>query len=131
MRKHYTAVCSSKKMNRRPLRRVVTSYEYTDEDEDVVVVSTKDDMTDWIRDTDFITRVIEVANDHDYNQRYVTPESFADWSERWLYNMLEGMVDDEELIIPDGVDVNSLISDEIVNELREQAMSGDFSPWGF
>lgn len=131
MRKHYTAVCSSKKMSKRPLRRVVTSYEYKDDDEDIVVISTEADMTDWIRDTDFITRVIDIANDNDYNQLYVTPESFADWSEHWLYSVLEDMVDNDELIIPDGVDVNSLVSDEIVNELREQAMSGDFSPWEF
>ena len=131
MRKHYTAVCSSKKMSKRPLRRVVTSYEYKDGDEDIVIISTQDDMTDWIRDVDLITSVIDIANDQDYNQRYVTPESFADWSEHWLYRVLKNKVDDDELIIPDGVDVESLVSDEIVNELREQAMSGDFSPWGF
>ena len=99
----------------------VKAYGETD---GVTIIKSVQDMTNFIHAKGLIDRAIEWANDTDKFWEYDTPESFSAYSEEWLERLITKMVDEGDIeVIGDPI---SLISDEIRNELREKASSGDF-----
>lgn len=91
---------------------------------EVPVIKSVQDMTNFIQGKGLINTAIDWANDTDKSWEYDTPETFSDYSAEWLKKLITEMVDDGDIeTVGDPI---SLISDEIWNELREQASSGDF-----
>lgn len=91
---------------------------------EVPVIKSVQDMTNFIHDRGLINTAIDWANDSDKSWEYDTPETFSAYSVEWLKRLINEMVDDGDIeTVGDPI---SLISDEIWDELREQASSGDF-----
>lgn len=109
--------------SKRSERRVTAS------EDEVIVIHNMDEMTKYLFDTDIFTTAIEWANDSDYNFEYTTPESFSGYAWDWMIRLLEERVEEGDLVIPKGMSVEDLISNEVTDKLYEQASSGDFSPW--
>lgn len=109
--------------SKRSKRRVTAS------EDEVIVIHNMDEMTKYLFDTDIFTTAIEWANDSDYNFEYTTPESFSSYAWDWMIRLLEERVEEGDLVIPKGMSVEDLISNEVTDKLYEQASSGDFSPW--
>lgn len=97
-------------------------------DSDKIIIRTPEDMDNFIFEGDIIDAVIEYAGDSDWVQKYNTPRSFARYAEKILKRDIEEYIEDsDEYILAPGVDAVDLISKRVLNMLREDAMSGDFS----
>ena len=90
------------------------------------IISSVEDMTDFINEADLIIGVIEQVNDADYDWKYNTPEKFAKACKDYLARHIDSEVEDYGYKIKKGLKAVDLISDEIWDALEEQASSGDF-----
>ena len=80
-------------------------------------------MDQFIFENDLIAKALDYANDKDYGWEYDDPESFADFAEEQLYELIDKRMrslgyscDDPE----------ALISAKVSSILYEEATSGDF-----
>ena len=89
-------------------------------------ISTEEEMTNFIHEYNIIDRVICRVNDRDFRWEYDTPELFASACFNDLYDNLEYLANDYGFqIVGNPID---LVSNEIWDELKDQASSGDFDP---
>lgn len=90
------------------------------------IISSVEDMTDFINAASIIDAVIERVNDADYDWEYNTPEKFAKACKNYLTKNANKLVKDYGYKLKKDLNAADLISGEIWNALEEQASSGDF-----
>lgn len=92
--------------------------------DDSGVISTEDEMTKFVHDNDIIGRVVTIINDKDHNWDLNTPELFAEACKIYFSKNLQKMI--SEYGYTTSGNAVDLVSNNIWNELHDEATSGDF-----